>query len=279
MLLPMNFSRTKGTGMLEIENYIFPKNLDEAYTTLHQNAGTTILGGCGYIRLGARKIKNAIDLSKLGLAAVTETESAIEIGAMCCLREFEINPLITDLGNGLLAESVKNIVGIQLRNSVTVGGTVAGRYPFSDPITALIAMGAEIEFHNAGRINLHEYLQGKGFKDIVTKIVLPKTPSIGAFESIRKSATDYAVLNTAIVKTDTQYRVVVGSRPGKAVFISQAMNYLQDNKLTEATIVEAARLVTESAEFGDNPRGSKDYRKAICPVLIKRALQKIAGEC
>ena len=264
--------------MLEIENYLHAKSLEEAYETLQTVKGATVLGGCGYLRLGARKIGTAIDLSQLQIAGIQDVDGTIEIGAMTTLREVEISPIIRSLSNGLLSKSVENIVGVQLRNCVTLGGSVAGRYPFSDPITALMAMDAQLVFHHHGQMSLQSYLEGKGLKDILVKIVLPKERRYGAFQSIRKSATDYAVLNVAVTLANNAFRIVVGSRPGKAMNIPEVAEYLAKEGLNEETAAQAGILAAETLKFGDNPRGSAAYRKAVCPVLVKRALLEIHGE-
>lgn len=155
--------------MLLIENYLYPADLAEAYATLTSSPGSAVLGGCGYIRLSGRTITTGIDLSRLGLDAIQDTESAVEIGAMTTLRAIETDPLCRRLWLGVLPESVKNIVGVQLRNGVTIGGTVAGRYPFSDPLTTLLALDCRLLFHHHGEITLHEFLSGQGFKDILVK--------------------------------------------------------------------------------------------------------------
>lgn len=264
--------------MLQIENYLYASNLGDAYQTLHSTPGSVVLGGCGYLRLGTRKISTAIDLSRLELDYIRETGDTIEIGAMTSLRTIETHPVISTLCNGVLSSSVKDIVGIQLRNCVTLGGTVAGRYPFSDPITALLALDTHLKFHHHGSISLTEYMEGKGLKDILEKIVIHKENSRAAFTSVRKSATDYAVLNVAVsvgsANTDT-CRIIVGSRPGRAIRALDAAKYIKENGLDETTASKAATIATQELQFGDNPRGSGDYRKAICPVLIKRALLEV----
>lgn len=261
--------------MLQIDNYLFAKDLDEAYETLHNVSGSVILGGCGYIRLGARNITTAIDLSKLGLNSVKHTGENIEIGAMTTLRTFETNPQLAGCAGGILKSSVENIVGVQLRNSVTIGGTVAGRYPFSDPITGLLALDTQLKFYKNGIVSLEQYLQGKGYKDVLETIIIPDDSRTAAFTSIRKTATDYAVLNVAVAKVANEYRVVVGSRPGRATRVPEAEELLHDNGLTEQTAAAAGRLSAEKLQFGDNPRGSSTYRQAVCPVLVKRALMEV----
>lgn len=269
---------SKDENMLEIEHYYFAETIDDAALALKTSPGATVLGGCGYIRLGARKITTAIDLTKLGLNYVRQTDDSIEIGAMTPLRQFETNPMLNSFCGGLLAKSVSGIVGIQLRNCVTIGGTVGGRYPFSDPITALLALNAKVETVEAGLLSLEKLLQLKSFKDIVLKIVIPRTNGLGVFDSIRKSATDYAVLNTSIVKEGQHFRLAVGARPGRAVLVEDAQNYLHGITITPETAEKAGMIAAASLELGDNPRGSKAYRQAICPVLIKRALLAFAQE-
>ena len=262
--------------MLEIENIIFPSSLDEALATLQDVSGSVVLGGCGYLRLGSRKIGSAIDLSKLGLDQIIQTDSGIEIGAMVSLRDLETNPMVASYASGLLARSVENIVGIQLRKCVTLGGSVAGRYPFSDPITALLALDAEVLFHGQGKVLLKDYLEAKGVRDILTKIILPKGSVEAAFASVRKTATDYAVLNCAVAKHEGGCRIVVGSRPSRAVRVESAESYLEENGITKESAKEAGKIAAETLQFGDNPRGSAEYRKKICPVLIERALLEVA---
>lgn len=261
--------------MLQIENYRHVESLAEAYDILHSVAGSTVLGGCGYLRLGGRKIHTAIDLSRLGLDFIRETEDAIEIGAMTTLRTTETHPLTTAHFGGVLPESVEHIVGIQLRNCVTIGGTVAGRYPFSDPITALMALDARLELHHHGLISLADFLGAKPAKDILVKVIIPKDGRVAAFSSVRKSATDYAVLNAAAARRENEHRIVVGSRPGRAMYAAAAQQHLNDNGLSERTAAEAGKIAAKEIQFGDNPRGSGAYRKAICPVLVKRALMEV----
>ena len=261
--------------MLEIENIVFPESLDEALTIVRDVAGSVVLGGCGYLRLGSRKIGTAVDLSRLELDTITESPTDVEIGAMVSLRDLETNKITAQLAGGVVARSVENIVGIQLRKCVTIGGSVAGRYPFSDPITALVALDAELLFHGHGRISLQEYLSGKGLRDILVKVIIPKRAWSASFASVRKSATDYAVLNCAVARSGDDFRVVVGSRPSRALRVESAERFLTEKGLTVETAVNAGQLAADNLPFGDNPRGSGEYRKKICPVLVKRALLEV----
>lgn len=264
--------------MLKIGDYRQPASPEEAYEILNTTKSAVVLGGCAYLKLAGRKIDTAIDLSKLSLDRIVECGETLEIGSMVTLREIETHPLMCKLFSGLLSASVEHIVGVQLRNIVTIGGSVMGRYPFSDPITALVALDACLVFQNAGTVRLEEYLEGKGYKDILLKIIVDKNTKSAAYKSVRKSATDYAIINTAVAKNTTGYRIVVGARPGRSARAISAEKYLAENGISEASIKEAAKIAAEELKFGDNPRGSALYRKAVCPVLIERALKEVEDE-
>ncbi|WP_163340607.1 xanthine dehydrogenase family protein subunit M [Desulfopila sp. IMCC35008] len=261
--------------MLQIKNILYAKDLEEAYRAYISEPDSVVLGGCGYLRLGSRKIATAIDLSHLNLDFIEKREDTIEIGAMTTLRAIETSPLTSDLWGGMLANSVSHIVGVQLRNIVTTGGTVAGRYAFSDPITALLALDAKVALFNHGEIDLADFLETKGLRDIVVKITIPDDVRNGAFASIRKSNTDYAILNCAVTVTTDSFRIVVGSRPGKAQRATRAEAYLLANGLNADTASKAGKIAAEELKFGDNPRGKGKYRSAICPVLIERCLAEV----
>lgn len=261
--------------MLHIKKYLRVSNLQEAYSALHEEPGSVILGGCGYLRLGRRKLGTAIDLSRLGLDQIEERDNSLEIGAMVTLRKLETDSLLRDRYTHILRRAVENIVGIQMRNCVTLGGSVAGRYPFSDPITALLALDAKLLFYHHGRVTLADYLEGKGLRDILVKILLPKDDRAAAFISVRRTSTDYAVLNVAVSQGPEGIRVVVGSRPGRAKRVEAAEEYLQHHGLNETTARDAGQIAVENIKLGTNPRGSETYRRIICPVLVQRGLLEV----
>jgi CO/xanthine dehydrogenase FAD-binding subunit len=261
--------------MLHINTLRSVTSLAEAYETLVSVPGSVVLGGCGYLRLGARKIDTAIDLSRLGLDQVTMVENTVEIGAMTSLRTIETHPLASSLGNGVLCSALGHIVGVQFRNCVTIGGTVAGRYPFSDPITALVALDAKIQCYHQGVISLSAYLVSPGSKDIVEKIILPVDGRLAAFAGLRQSAVDFAVLNVAVARCGDGFRIVVGSRPGRAMRAGAAETYLNRNGLDSQTVAKAGQLAGDELSFGDNARASGDYRRTVCPVLIRWTLTEV----
>lgn len=256
---------------MNIDRYVMPETLSEALDILKNEAGACVLGGCGYLRMGRKQITAAIDLTKLNLTGISENENAIEIGAMTPLREIETSELLFCTFGPALRECTENIVGVQLRNVVTIGGTIAGKYPFSDVIPVLLALGAVVHFAENEPQTLEDFMEAKSVKDIITKISIPKNGQRAAYASIRNSATDYPMLNAAVSLADGAYRVFVGARPQKAIHSKMAEGALNSGK----TPAEAGALAAEELSFGDNTRASAPYRKAVCKALVKRAAEEV----
>lgn len=261
--------------MLAIQDYVLPETLEEAYEVLNTKRNNTILGGCAFLRMGSKKIGTAIDLSNLNLNFIQENEETIEIGAMTTFREVETSPILEKYFDGILPKSVSDIVGVQLRNIVTVGATVYSRYGFSDFITALLSLDAEVVLYNAGRVSLEEFLKNSSKKDILIKIIIEKTNRKAAFQMIRNSKSDYAILNVAVSKLDNDWKVVVGARPQRSEIAKDASEYLAESNGTMEEIEHAANVAVNELTFGSNIRGSEQYRKSICKVLVRRAIMEV----
>ena len=45
--------------------------------------------------------------------------------------------------------AVKDIVGVQFRNMATIGGSIWGRFGFSDVLTVFLAMDSYVELYKA----------------------------------------------------------------------------------------------------------------------------------
>lgn len=136
--------------MLTIQNYVRAGSLEEAYA-LCQKKNNVVLGGMLWLKMQRNRVDTAIDLSGLGLDQIEETGSEYRLGAMVTLRQLELHPGLDRLTQGAMAESVRHIVGVQFRNLATVGGSVFGRFGFSDVLTLLLALEARVVLYHGGR--------------------------------------------------------------------------------------------------------------------------------
>ncbi|ODA39896.1 FAD binding domain-containing protein [Desulfosporosinus sp. BG] len=261
--------------MFTLVDLVQPDNLAEAYQILSDKRNNTILGGCAFLKMGSKRIGTAIDLTNLNLSYIREQASFIEIGAMTSLREIETHTQLREYFNGVLPKSVHNIIGVQFRNGVTVGASVYSKYGFSDLITALLALDTEVELYKGGRMPLVDFLNKPHEKDILVKVWIKKNNRKAAYLNLRKSASDYAVINVAVSMLENQWTIVVGARPSKAAIAVRASAALSKGKLSVEEIEGAAQKASEELSFGTNTRGTSEYRKVLCQVLVKRGIMEV----
>ena len=258
--------------MYTADSYVLADSVEEALRLLREDAKSAVIGGGVWMHLGNAAVSTLIDLSRLGLDTVEETAEGLSLGAMLPLRKLETDPLLLDHANGVLARAVRGIVGTQLRNAATVGGSVAGRFGFSDVICALLALDAEVVCAGAGQMPLADFLSAKPKRDIVLSVVLPTDGRSAAYETRRLTATDIAILNVCLARVpDGTYRVSVGARPDIAVRCEEAEAALR------ADDIDAACAAVEALKYGSNLRGSAEYRRAMSGVLLRRAYEALSG--
>jgi CO/xanthine dehydrogenase FAD-binding subunit len=122
-----------------------------------------------------------------------------------------------------------------------------------------------VELYKGGIVPLREYANRGYDRDILVRLIIKKTPVKVAFECVRNTRTDFSVLNCAVAVVNKKARVAVGARPLKA----EVVEGVADDKLPEK--------VVGALKFESNMRGSEEYRKKLCQVLVRRAMQK--AEC
>lgn len=265
--------------MLTIQNYVKAKTLEEAYE-LNQARSSRIKGGMMWLRLSNANVKTMIDLSELGLDQIEETEHVIRIGAMCTLRQLEQSEEIKAYCGDAVQEAVRHIVGVQFRNQATVGGSIYGRYGFSDVLTCLLAMDTFVELYNGGTIRLREFIERKKDKDLLLSIIIRKQPRKVRYLSVRQTKTDFPVLTCAVVTGKIHgkeyWYFSIGARPMHAVLLEKEWTIPDD--VTKEQLDAYAKEVADSFRYGSNMRGSSRYRKHLAQVLVARAMESIITE-
>lgn len=254
--------------MYTIKSYLFPEHLEEAYELLCRDPrNSAVLGGCCWLKMGRRRIRTAIDLTRLGLDQVELRDGYVDIGACVTLRQLETDPLLTGRFGGVLGRSVEQIVGIQFRNSATVGGSVYSRFGFSDLTAVLLALDTRVVLYQAGELPLEEFLaQPVKFDDILVKVRIRDDGRTAAYESVRRTSTDFPVLAVAVSRLGDDWRVSVGARPSRAVRARTAEACLARGEGAQAAGAAAAGELS----FGSNLRAGGAYRRKLAQTLVSR---------
>ena len=274
---------------VKIKNYVKPASLEEAWE-LNQKRSARLIGGMMWLRTGRQTIATAVDLAGLELNEIEETEEEFRIGAMVTLRQLELHPGLAAYTGGAMREAVRSIVGVQFRNLATVGGSIWGRFGFSDVLTLFLALDTRVLLYRAGEMSLREFAGMKKDNDILTGLTVRKRPQKTAYLAYRNTKTDFPVLTCAVALPigkdagDFQGMAAVGARPGRAIGLELPESCREDlirgaageEALSELT-GQAAREMAKLVPTGSNLRAGAEYRSHLARVLLKRNLEQLLG--
>lgn len=267
--------------MLKIKEYVRVSSVAEAYE-LNQKRSACVLGGMVWLKMGSRTVSTAIDMSGLGLDTIEETEQEFVIGCMTSLHDLETSRRLNEYTGGAVRESLRHIVGVQFRNCATVGGSIYGRYGFSDVLTMFLALDTEVEMYKAGRIPLSEFACMKKDRDIIVNIIVKKTPLVCTYLSQRNTDTDFPVLTCAVSLLGDEARTVIGARPGRAMVVEDKEGILKGfQNMEQEQRAEAAAAFSRYAALHvpvkGNMRAGADYRALLVKILTRRAWETVGG--
>ena len=216
----------------------------------------------------------------------------MRIGALTTHAEIAASSVIREQCPAL-AEAAQVVGDPAVRNRGTIGGNVAHADPASDLPTVLTALGARFEIAVSGASKLSEaasFFTGMmsttlGEHDLLVAVEVPVRPNGQgqAYVKFVHPASRYAVVGVAAALTAsggtcTAAAVAIGGlvpQATRAVAVEQA---LTGQRLSADSIARAAADV--SRHLGDDVLGdlyaSANYRKAVAPVWVKRALTAAA---
>lgn len=279
--------------MFYYNQYVRAQSLDEAYE-LYQKKPNFVLGGMLWLKMKNKTLGTAIDLCDLGLDQIDEDENEFRIGAYATLRQIETHEALNAYTHGAIAESVRHIVGVQFRNVATVGGSIWGRFGFSDVMTIFRALGAKVQLHKAGIMDLDEFAAlPRTTRDVLVSVIVPKNAKGVVYLSQRNQSTDFPVLTCAVANRSGRYVAVIGASPYMAEPVwdedgildgigevnTDGNAALTDNSENNAKIDKFAEYVAEHIRFGSNIRAGAEYREIICRVLTRRAVTQSLDIC
>ena len=266
--------------MIKIKEYVKVESLEQAYE-LNQKRANRIVGGMLWMRMSSAQVQTAIDLSGLGLDTIEENEEAFSIGCMTTLRQLELHEGLEKYSNGAVRACVKDIVGVQFRNLATIGGSIFGRFGFSDVLTCFLAMDTYVELYKGGILPLEEFVKRKKDKDILVRVIVKKTEGRFAYLTHRNTKTDFPVLAVGIGDMADKLVVTVGARPMEAMRVPvkpEWKDVLDGASCTAAEIESIVKEIASQVPTESNMRGSAEYRSHLAKVLIRRGLERIREE-
>ena len=269
-------------------------SLAEAGQLLQQHPGAKLLAG-GHSLIPLLKFRLAtpaalIDIGRLDeLKGISVTDGRVRIGALTTHAELAASSELAERCPAL-GEAAGLIGDPAVRNRGTIGGNVAHADPASDLPTVLRALDATIAVtvdDGERSIPAADFFEGMmetalGDHDIVTAIEVPAAGAGQgqAYVKFSHPASRYAVVGAAAAVTLVGgtvgvVAVALGGLVPAARRAASVEKALAGQAPTAAAIAAAAAAV--SADLGDELIGdiyaSAEYRRAMAPVCVKRALR------
>lgn len=260
--------------MIKIKEYVRAESLEQAYE-LNQKKSNRIIGGMLWLKMSHMSIDKAIDLSGLGLDTIEETPDSFSIGCMVSLRQFETHEGLNRYTKNAVKESVGSIVGVQMRNLATIGGSVYSRFGFSDVCPILETLGASVELFKGGIMPLEQYMKQKHDRDILVRIHIKKYEDMNCVcLSGRNSATDFPVLVCDMSSYGESANAFFSATPYTGVCVPFDKSILQN--ASDEALEQEARRIAKNVPVYSNMRASARYRAELAYVLAKRGLERLA---
>lgn len=269
-------------------------SLAEAGQLLQQHPGAKLLAG-GHSLIPLLKFRLAtpaalIDIGRLDeLKGISVTDGRVRIGALTTHAELAASSELAERCPAL-GEAAGLVGDPAVRNRGTIGGNVAHADPASDLPTVLRALDATIAVtvdDGERSIPAADFFEGMmetalDDHDIVTAIEVPAAGAGQgqAYVKFSHPASRYAVVGAAAAVTLVGGTVgVVAVALGGLVPAARRAASVEEALAGQAPTADAiaAAAAAVSADLGDELIGdiyaSAEYRRAMAPVCVKRALR------
>ena len=276
--------------------YYRATSVDDALQALSQNEDAKLLAG-GQSLLAAMKLRlnspgTLIDISKISdINYIRNEGNTIAIGAGSTHKDIA-NSHIIQQKLPVMSQTGAIIGDPQVRNSGTIGGSMAHADPAADWPAALMAAGASVVVKgpNGSRtIAIGDFFQGfymtaLAENEIITEIRIPDPQGnvSSAYAKFAQPASRFAIVGCAVMVTQKggvcdDVRVAF-TGVSDVVFRDSAVENALNGKAANAeNIAAAASHAAEGVDLLSDHFASEAYRKHLAKVYAKRALTAALG--
>jgi carbon-monoxide dehydrogenase medium subunit len=280
----------------KVEAFYRPANVREALRLLHSGKGQArvVAGGTDVVVEGDDSVRFLIDITHAGLSYIRHRGAACVIGATTTMAELEESDAIQALAGGILCRAARTCGSALIRNSATLGGNMANGSPAADMATPLLVLDAAVVMADSkGRrkLPLAEYLvdvrANRHAKALLVEIVIPDPPAgkgcQWSFQKLGRTALDISLVNvSAGLQLDSRGRVkwariALGSVSPAPMRASGAEQRMAGRMLDQALLAEIGAEVAREVRPISDARASAEYRREICSVLTRRALEECSA--
>jgi aerobic carbon-monoxide dehydrogenase medium subunit len=220
-----------------------------------------------------------IDIGRIpDLRFVREEDDAVVIGAMTRHEDVHFDATL-ERHAPIVCHAAGEIGDPQVRHCGTMGGTLCHGDPAGDMPSVMVALEAQFTVlgpSGTRTVAATDFFKGLfevdlGPQEILTEVRVPKTGGVGwSYVKFAHRAQDWATVGVAALARDGGAAVgltSMGETPLRARAVEEALASGSD-------IAAAAERAAEGTNPVSDPMGSAEYRRAMCKVLTRRALEQ-----
>lgn len=276
-------------------DYVKPNTLDEAFALLKEyGSGAQILAGgqslMAILNLGLAMPEILVDISGIeGLKDISVNEHHVRVGALVTHAKLQAS---ADIAKHvpLLAQCVPHVAHLAIRNSGTMGGSMALSDPAAEYPAVALALNAVITLQSAQGTRdvlasdyfLGLYATARREDEILVAVSFPKVKhnQVMVFDELTRRRGDYAMCGLAAA-FDMQGTNIVAARLAylsmgeTPVLAPQAAAALVGKPLTEETIQAAQTALDNDLSPSGDLHGSAMGKMHWAKVLLARSVRQL----
>jgi carbon-monoxide dehydrogenase medium subunit len=275
--------------------YTAPQGLAEALT-LVANGAKPLAGGMSLIPMMKLRLAapdHLVDMGRIPeLKYIREEGPRIRIGAMSTHFELQTSPVLLR-ACAVLAKTAAQIGDVQVRNTGTIGGSIAHADPAADYPAALMALEADVRLVSASgerTLPISEFLLDSFTTaidpgEIIAEIIVPADDSRTgtAYVKIAQAASGFALVGVAArVRKDggriSLCRVGITGAGPIGYRASGVEIALEGKSGTSDEIAQAAAAASEGVQMNSDLNASAEYRAHLARVCTARAIRAALAE-
>jgi len=274
-------------------DYAAPTSLAAAITLRAEHPGSRLLAGgtdlLAQLRSGRIETAFVIDVKRIPELNVLQYDpgGGLTLGAAVpCYRIYQ--DAAVSRAYPSLAEAAGLIGGTQIQGRASLGGNLANAAPSADSTPLLIALGAVCRIVGPGgerMVAVEDFCTGPGRTvlgplELLVSLHIPAKPARSGAKYLRfipRNEMDIAVAGAGVAVTlddgvIRSARIALAAVAPTPLFVREAGDLLQGQPPAPEIIGRAAALAGEAARPITDMRGDIEYRRHLCAVLTRRAL-------
>lgn len=275
-----------------LQKFWYPKSVEETVKILdeHGAKAAIVAGGTTLSLIDNPHIEVAVDISHCKLSYIREEKDGLHLGATVTFEELFKSPIVRKFANGLVSKAAGSVSTHLVRNAGTVGGDIVYGYACNDLPPVFLALDAEVfiaDRNGNRRVHFSEF--GKkhgtlivGRSGLLKEVLLPSKAKnwSSSYQRFARSFSDWEAQVIVSTALDFQDGSCKNARISAGAIVQHPTRFLEAEKAVlgdrpdERSFEKAAEIVLNQLNPMPDWRSSKEYRKEVLKVLVKRALRE-----